>query len=227
MKLSNRLLACAGLVCPGNTAADIGTDHGFLPIYLLQNHICPRVIAADLREKPLNAARRNAARAGISENIFFCLSNGLDRIPLDAVQTVICAGMGGDTIMSILDKAMPLPEELQLILQPQTAAPELRRFLGAHGCRIQREWLARDGNFVYTVLEVFPAGGESLSPGACWRPQGETDRTTALYRDYMDRVKSSLARAIAGLRQAKAPDLDRLRYFEAAQAELLELEAEI
>ena len=98
MKLSSRLLTCAQMVRKGNVAADIGTDHGYLPIYLLETGICPRVIASDIREMPLDAARRSARRAGIDRGITFYLSDGLKNLPLEEFQTVIRAGMGGDCI---------------------------------------------------------------------------------------------------------------------------------
>ena len=130
MKLSNRLYACASLVRPGSQAADIGTDHGYLPIYLLAHQICSRVIASDLRPMPLQAARENARQAGIENDITFCLSDGLRNVPLTGIDTVICAGMGGDTIQNIL---LGTPEiwhpGVQFILQPQAAVPELRGFL--------------------------------------------------------------------------------------------------
>lgn len=222
MKLSNRLLACASLVRPGSVAADIGTDHGHLPIYLLQNDICPRVIAADLREGPLNAARRNAALAGVSEISFF-LSDGLRNVPLDGVDTVIMAGMGGDTIRMILDREKDIGD-IQLILQPQADVPELRRFLGDRDFSIRQEVFARDGNFVYTVLEVRQGGGVPISSGESYRPQGQVDRTSPLYAAYMDRVKLGLEKTVQGIRQAKTVDWERLRFFEEAQNELIELE---
>ena len=102
MKLSSRLLNCANMVQPGNVAIDVGTDHGYLPIYLLEQGICPHVLASDIREKPLEAAKRSARRAGISKGISFYLSDGLKDIPTDEFQTVICAGMGGDCFIVIL-----------------------------------------------------------------------------------------------------------------------------
>ncbi len=226
MKLSSRLQACAELVRKGNVAADIGTDHGHLPIYLLKNGICPRILAADLREKPLNAARRNARLAGIKENLEFYLSDGLAGVPLEGVGTIICAGMGGDTIIEILGNAAALPDNVQLILQPQTDAPRLRAFLGRKGYGIRRETFARDGNFVYTIMETCPGGGQPLSPGQCYRPQGETDRNSPLYRDYMTRVKNGLDQTVQGIRRAKVIDAARLQWFELAQKQLTELETE-
>lgn len=225
MKLSARLQACADLVRPGNVAADIGTDHGHLPIYLLKHNICSRVIAADLREKPLNFARQNAELYGIGDNIEFYLSDGLAGIPRGDFRTVICAGMGGETICAILEAAKDLwTPEYQFILQPQSAPYELRRYLSEHGFAIHREILARDGRFVYTVMDVSWGTGEPLSPGACHRPQGAVDRQSELYVDYTSRMLKNLEMSLQGLRQAKDGDPEKLRYFETAFAELKELE---
>ena len=84
MKLSNRLLACASLVRPGELVADVGTDHGHLPVYLLEQGICTHVIAGDLREGPLSAAKASAALAGVQEHITFRLSDGLKTSPWTA-----------------------------------------------------------------------------------------------------------------------------------------------
>lgn len=103
--ISNRLLLCAEFVPRGSRAADIGTDHGYLSIYLLREGICPFVTAADLREQPLQKARENAARFGVSEKMRFFLSDGLQGIPPDAADTIIMAGMGGDLMVRILEAA--------------------------------------------------------------------------------------------------------------------------
>ena len=103
--ISNRLLLCAEFVPRGSRAADIGTDHGYLSIYLLREGICPFVTAADLREQPLQKARENAARFGVSEKMQFFLSDGLQGIPPDAADTIIMAGMGGDLMVRILEAA--------------------------------------------------------------------------------------------------------------------------
>lgn len=226
MKLSNRLLACASLVRPGELVADVGTDHGHLPVYLLEQGICTHVIAGDLREGPLSAAKASAALAGVQEHITFRLSDGLKNIPMDGVDTVICAGMGGDTIRDILSDARQWwKPSLRFILQPQAAVPELRGFLGAQGFRILREVMARDGGFVYTVMEVSYGDGTPLTPGQCYFPQGQVDRGDLLYAAYMARIREGLQKTVAGIRRGKQVDEARLRYYESALAELSELEA--
>lgn len=225
MKLSSRLSTCAELVQRGNVVVDIGTDHGHLPIYLLECGISPKVMAADLREKPLQFARQNAQRWGISENISFYLSDGLVSIPRGDFQTVVCAGMGGETIAGILDNARDLwTEDYQFILQPQSTPYALRSFLGEHGFRILREKLARDGKFVYTVMDVRWGGGQPFSPGQCYRPQGDVNRSDGLYRDHITRMIKNLNMTVQGLEKAAEMDEEKCIHHKQALKELLELE---
>lgn len=225
MKLSNRLLACAEMISPGSIVADVGTDHGHLPIYLIENHICRRVLACDLRPGPLSAARENATLAGVQECISFYLSDGLCAVPLEDVTSVVCSGMGGDTIRHILTECPDAwRENIQYIFQPQADVPELRRFLGENGFRIRKERFAQDGGFVYTVMEVRFSGGVPLTPGQSYLPQGQVNRCDPLYRRYMDRVINGLKKTVAGIQQGKNTDEVRLCFYQEALSELLQLE---
>ena len=163
--LSNRLLACCGYVKPGDRVADVGCDHGYLGIYLLKNGIAGAVIASDVREMPLQSAIRNAEKFGVKERMAFCLSDGIRNVPRE-FDCMVCAGMGADTMMSILDAAPWLKSErYRLILQCQSKRPELRRYLYRQGYAIRRETLAKDGKFIYPVMEVVYAPGEALTEG--------------------------------------------------------------
>ncbi len=152
--LSPRLQVCAGLVVPGDRVADIGCDHGYLSIYLLKNNIASAVIASDIREMPLQSAMRNAEKYGVQDKISFHLSDGVQSIPRD-FDTLVCAGMGADTMISILDAAPWLhTEQYRLILQCQSKTPMLRQYLSEQGWRITEESVVRDGRFLYTIMEV-------------------------------------------------------------------------
>ena len=154
LPLSDRLLACAGFVAKGDRVADIGCDHGYLGIYLLKNGIASSVIASDVREGPLQSAIRNAHKYGVNENMTFYLSDGVSNIPRD-FDTLVCAGMGGDTMVHILESAPWLKnEQYRMILQCQSKTPLLRRYLSENGWRIYEESVLRDGKFLYTVMEV-------------------------------------------------------------------------
>ena len=154
LPLSTRLLACAGFVNKGDRVADIGCDHGYLGIYLLKNGIASSVIASDVREGPLQSAIRNAHKYGVGDNMSFYLSDGVSNIPRD-FDTLVCAGMGGDTMVHILESAPWLKsEQYRMILQCQSKTPLLRRYLSENGWRIYEESVLQDGKFLYTVMEV-------------------------------------------------------------------------
>lgn len=226
MKLSSRLLNCANMVQPGNVAIDVGTDHGYLPIYLLEQGICPHVLASDIREKPLEAAKRSARRARISKGISFYLSDGLKDIPTDEFQTVICAGMGGDCIIGILEQARTIwSPEYQLILQPQSSASDLRKWLAEHGFSILQERLAKDGKFVYTVLEVRYGGGIPTTPGYHYLSKQLLESGDPYLKEYIQRIQDSLQQTVMGMRSAKKtvePTL--MSYYEEALLQVTELE---
>ena len=183
--ISPRLLACAGFVKPGDRIADIGCDHGYLSIYLLKNGIAASAIASDINERPLQSALRNAHKYGVAEKMSFCLSDGVRNIPRD-FDTLICAGMGGDTMVHILEAAPWLrKEQYRLILQCQSKTPLLRQYLSRQGWRIAEESVLRDGKFLYTVMEVvWQPESRRLTPGERYFPPallGNPSRETAAY----------------------------------------------
>lgn len=184
--ISSRLLACCKFVAPGSRIADVGCDHGYLSIYLLTNHIASSAIAADIREKPLAKAVENAERYGVRAQMTFCLSDGVQKIPRD-FDTLVCAGMGGDTMVSILTSAPWLKSSrYTLILQCQTKTHLLRRYLSDSGWKIQKEAILKDGKFIYTVMCVSWNPYCALTPGQCYFPlavlSGPDDLKAAHYR---------------------------------------------
>ena len=154
LPISDRLLACAGFVARGDRVADIGCDHGYLAIHILMNGTARSVIAADINEGPLHSALKNSMKFGVRDKIEFYLSDGVRNIPRD-FDSMVCAGMGGDTMIHILESAPWLrSEKYRLILQCQSKTPMLRQYLSEHGWRICEEAALRDGRFLYTVMEV-------------------------------------------------------------------------
>ena len=154
LPISDRLLACANFVGRGSRVADIGCDHGYLSIYLLTQGIARSCIASDVREGPLQSAQRNARKFGVANKIEFYLSDGVEILPRD-FDCMVCAGMGADTMIHILESAPWLKDEkYTLILQCQSKTPMLRRYLSENGWRIYEEAVLRDGRFLYTIMEV-------------------------------------------------------------------------
>ena len=171
LTLPRRLQVCAGFVHAGDRVADIGCDHGYLSIHLLQSGKAASVIASDVRQKPLMSAVGNAEKYGVRDQIEFFLSDGLQKLPRD-FDCMVCAGMGGDTMISILEGAPWLKSsQYRLILQCQSKRPELRRYLSEQGWYIREESVLEDGRFLYTVMEVLWApDAPRLTPGQYWFP---------------------------------------------------------
>ena len=199
LPLSNRLLACCDYVRPGDRVADVGCDHGYLSIHLLKNGIASSAIASDVAEGPLQSALRNAHKFGVKEKITFHLSDGVQNIPRD-FDTLVCAGMGADTMMSILDAAPWLKNgKYRLILQCQSKRPELRKFLYANGYAIRRETLAQDGKFIYPIMEVVYAPGESLTDAEYYITPALRESGSDLLPAFLDRVIDGLQKTVDGL----------------------------
>lgn len=155
LPISERLLACCNFVAKGDRVADIGCDHGYLGIHLLTNCIASHMIESDVAPGPLESAQRNAKKFGVESAMTFCLSDGVKDIPRD-FDTLVCAGMGGDTMVHILSAAPWLKnKQYRLILQCQSKTPMLRQYLSENGWRITEESVLKEGKFLYTVMEVY------------------------------------------------------------------------
>ena len=204
LPLSDRLLACAGLVRPGSRVADIGCDHGYLGIHLLTQGIAASMIEADINEGPLQSAMRNAEKFCVRDQMTFYLSDGARNIPRD-FDTLVCAGMGGDTMIHILEDAPWLRNDhYRLILQCQSKTPMLRSYLSEKGWHIARELVMRDGRFLYTVMEVL------WQPDAPRLTLAQTYISPALLvnsgealREYYDRIVEGLRLAVTHQQDAE------------------------
>ncbi len=226
LPLSDRLLACAGFIKKGSRVADIGCDHGYLSLYLLQNGIASSVIASDVNEGPLESARRNAQKFGFQEKIEFYLSDGVQSIPRD-FDTMVCAGMGADTIMSIIASAYDewlADPKYTLILQCQSKRPELRRWLYDKGFRINRETLAKDGKFVYSIMEVVFAPGHPLSHAESYISPALLEDNHPLLPEYYERVKHGVELTVMGMKRSGD---DQLHVYETLLSALTEMEERI
>lgn len=153
IKLDDRLAAVAALVRPGSRVADVGTDHAYLPVWLVENGICPSAIASDIGEGPLESARHTVTAAHLTDCISLRLGDGLAQIGADEADDIVIAGMGGETIAAILEAA-PFVQDphLRVILQPMTRGEELRCWLLTHGFTVREEHLIQDKHHLYPVM---------------------------------------------------------------------------
>lgn len=157
--LSKRLQMLAGMVSPGNRLVDIGCDHGFLSIHLVQQGICPGALAMDVRKGPLTAATEHIKAAGLETYIETRLSDGLSEFRDGEAQTMVCAGMGGPLMEKILTEGMEKVRGLkEIILQPQSELRRFRRFLRMNGFHIlQEEAVLEEGKY-YFGMKVLHTG---------------------------------------------------------------------
>jgi len=202
MELSPRLALVARLIPPGSRVCDVGTDHGRLPVYLLERGMCVSAIATDLNPEPLACSRRTAELAGVS-GISFRLADGLDGVAPHEVDTVVMAGMGGETIAGIIERAPWLcAPGYHLILQPQSKVPDLMAALAHGGYCVQNQHLAEDAGKLYTVLEV--TAGQMASPigGAQYVHESLLTRGDPLLESYLNGICNKFSRALQGLEQA-------------------------
>ncbi len=197
LPLSERLRICAGFVAKGDRVADIGCDHGYLGIYLLQNDIASTMIEADINEGPLQSALHNAHKYGVADRMQFYLSDGAKNIPRD-FDTLVCAGMGGDTMIHILEDAPWLKDrKYRLVLQCQSKTPMLRQYLSEHGWRITEESVLRDGKFLYTVMEVYyDPEYPRLTRGECYFPPALLENPGEALPEYFSRIVEGLRLAV-------------------------------
>lgn len=205
--------------------ADVGCDHGYLGIYLLQSGQASFVHASDLREMPIKRARQNAAQYGVAEKMRFSRADGLTAVQAGTVDTVVCAGMGGDLIAQIVEAAPWLKQEgYTLILQPQSSGNDLRRYLGENGFSIRKEQLVQDGGFLYAVMTVRYGGGKPVSPGRQYASEALLRSGDPLLVPYLSRIERSLINTVAGISKGVTEeDRKKLAYYGAALEEISEL----
>ncbi len=153
VSLSKRLNAVASLVKSGSSVADVGTDHGYIPVYLVKNNISPFAVAMDINEKPLASCKALVKEEGLEDIIQTRLSNGLEKLNKGECDTVIIAGMGAEMIVDILSNC-DFVNELHLILQPMTHPELARKYLFDNGFEINNDFIITDGKHSYSIFDA-------------------------------------------------------------------------
>jgi len=159
INLTPRLSAAASLIKGGGIVADIGTDHGYLPIYLIQSGKIERAIAADIGKKPLENAAKSVAQYELTDKISLRLSDGLNSFSENEVNEIVFAGMGGTLIAEKLGEIPWIKnKKLHFVFQPQSRAEDLREFLYSNGFEIGEELATHEGNRYYIAFDAFYTG---------------------------------------------------------------------
>ena len=206
IKLTNRLKTAAGFVRADRVTADVGTDHGYLPAFLVMSGITKDAIAADIAKGPLDNARNTVEKYELQDNIRLILSDGLLNLPHDVDELIIC-GMGGNLIADILAKAPWIKNEnMHLVLQPMTHSQDVRQYLSENGFYIDAEKTCCDDNKNYIVMSAY-YNGECVKKddfyylfGDKITPDSETDKA------YIKRQYSFLKSRYEGLLKSNNDD---------------------
>lgn len=202
--------------------ADVGTDHGYLPAALIRKGYSGRIIATDINSDPLNKAVRTAESIGAGERISFRLCDGLAGVAPDEIDTIVIAGMGGDTICGILDRAeWCMTREFTLILQPMTKCEILRYWLVNNDFEIISEELVRDDR-LYQIITARFGGRQRLSDAELFTGSIRLIGKSPLFPELLNMLKRRFKSAADGMRGSAEPEIKARR--DLYQAILYELE---
>lgn len=226
--LDARLASAAGYVRQGAVFADIGTDHAYLPIYLLQTGKISFAVAADIAEGPLSLARENAKKHNLLHKMSFHLTDGLSSLSDLGITDIAICGMGGEMISEIIGREEFVKNpDIRLILQPMSKQDSLRRFLARAGFAIESETLSCASGKVYSCICAHYTGkayelteGEYLTG----KPRLQTDGDVKNYKTLLDKKCLSLTRRIQGknISDSDTPELVALRELEEKRRSLNE-----
>ena len=207
-KLDLRLAAAAEFVKEGTVAADIGTDHGYLICHLVNEGICTRGFATDINIKPLESARNLIKEMDLEEEIETVLTDGLNGLPEDEIDEILICGMGGETIIGILEQARWVKSEMvHLVLQPMSRADMLRRWLVENGWNIDEEKAVKVEKHLYTVISASYIG-ESEIPDEFFcitgKLAGQNDEYAIKYLRWQANIQRGIAAGLMRSEKEKA-----------------------
>ncbi len=188
MNLSKRLTAVAGLITKGNSIADIGTDHGYIPIYMAQNGFTAKALAMDVNEGPLERAAENINRYNVDKIVSTRLSDGLAKLNEGETDTIVIAGMGGLLTIKILSSHMHVAKSSkELILSPHSDVSLVRRFLAENNFCIVDEVMVFEEEKFYFVMKAV-AGNMSIAGEAdAYYGKILLDKKDSVLLDYLHR----------------------------------------
>lgn len=219
MQLSTRLKLIAELIAPCTTLADVGTDHGYVPVYCVSNGLCKSAVAMDVNEQPLEKARENISKYNLQNSITTRLSDGLDALSKGEADCVVIAGMGGLLITNILQKGDHLlTGDTKLVLQPMLAQKELRQYLYSNNFAIADEYVCREEDKFYNIIITHKASEQIDYTQKDIIIGKNIDKTSPdVYADYLDYKISVCNKIINGLKMSKT---DKKQELDEVSAEL-------
>ena len=179
----------AGCVEKGASVIDVGTDHGLIPVWLVQEEVAKKVFATDLRPGPLLHAKELVVDTETEEFITLRVCNGLDGFSAVDTDTVIISGLGGENIAEILSSAPWTKENVRLILQPQSKSDVLRRWLLKNGYAVQSERLVEDAGYLYQILCVRGGDGEPYTEAELHTGRFDQVKNEPMFGPYLEKLR--------------------------------------
>jgi tRNA (adenine22-N1)-methyltransferase len=209
----------------GRGLIDVGTDHGFLPAALATDGYSGKLFASDINAMPLSRAKETAHACGVEDQIVFLLSDGLDACPKDEVDTIVMAGMGGELICRILDRAeWCLEHRYTLILQPMTKIEVLRYWLANNGFQLTEERFVEDGGILYQIIKARYSENMSLKDAELFTGSFRNIRNDPLSSTLIRSLIRRFENECRGLRAAEHSREGRLSILTEILAQLEEME---
>ncbi len=203
IKLDDRLSAVASFVRKGSAVADIGTDHGYVITYLIENGICPKGVAADINQGPLDNAKKTVIESGIEDKVELILSDGLENIEKDSFDDVVIAGMGGNLIADILSAYPEIKNtRYNIVAQPMSHGEVLREFLCKNGFEIKSERVVADGSRLYCVINASFSGKAIESDEAYYYLGKLTENKDELSERYIQKIITAMDKKASALIKA-------------------------
>lgn len=201
MKLSKRLETVLSFVEKGSRVADVGTDHGYVPIVLAERGIVAKCLAMDVREGPLGRARDHIRQHRLEEVIETRLSDGVKELKAGEADTVIAAGMGGELVIHILEDGRRLWDQIKhWILSPQSEIDKVREFLIKNGFLIHREEMVKEDGKYYTVMDVVRGRMEEPAPWELLYGPCLIRERHPILREFLLKEKEGLTEILEGLK---------------------------
>lgn len=229
MKLSERLNTVVSFVEPGSRIADVGTDHGYVPIELARRGIIRHALAMDVRKGPLERAQAHIRQYGLEQVIETRLSDGIGQMRDGEADTVIVAGMGGELVIHILEEGKPFWEQIQhWILSPQSELDKVRDYLVQNGFSIARETMLKEEGKYYVVMDICRGPMEPLKPWeSLYGPLLLKEKQPVL-KEFLEKERNLCESILKGLSgqesasaQERAAELTRqIRWIRKAQDEM-------
>lgn len=217
IKLTDRLELIAGEIKPGESMADIGTDHGYLPVFLWENKISPSIIMTDISRGSLKKAEDNCKQLYPHVSFDLRLGSGIEVLKTGETDCIVIAGMGGTLIKDILNKDIEKSRSFKkLILQPRNKIGILRHWLLNNGFYILNEQLVREGKFICEVITALPGERAVVRNLAPERIEYQYPHTLADFKgpltlEYLSRKLESEKRILSGMLKSKKAELKDLR----------------